>query len=273
MGALAAALDALVDYRQGTAASRPANPGHQAVLHWATDTLKMSYWDGTTWYQIGPSTTGADSVTAVEIAANAVGSSELADNAVDINAIQDGAVTTNKHADASVTAVKIAAALKPSGGAGAATESLRALGTAAGTAAAGTHGSQHATAGADPLPANSVGATQITDGSVTLAKLAAMITNAQSGSYTLALADRGKMVEVSNAGGVNLTVPPNSSVPFTVGDSVNIMQTGAGLVTVVQGGGVTVNANPGLKLGGQWAVATLLKRATDSWVLMGNISA
>jgi hypothetical protein len=50
-----------------------------------------------------------------------------------------------------VDAGKIAASLKPSGSAGASTEALRALGTAAGQAAAGAHASQHAYAGADPV--------------------------------------------------------------------------------------------------------------------------
>lgn len=59
--------------------------------------------------------------------------------------------------DGAITSAKINAALKPSGGAAAATEALRALGTAAGTAAAGTHAAQHKTGGADPLTAADIG--------------------------------------------------------------------------------------------------------------------
>ena len=43
--------------------------------------------------------------------------------------------------------------------------------------------------------------------------------------------------------------------------------------TVKPAGGVTINATPGLKLRAQWSYATLIKRATDTWVLVGDLSA
>ena len=99
-------------------------------------------------------------------------------------------------------------------------------------------------------------------------------TNAQTGTtYTLALTDNGKLVEVSNASAITVTVPANSSVAFPVGAQVNLLQTGAGQITVAGAGGVTVNATPGLKLREQWSSATLIKRATDTWVLVGDLSA
>ena len=99
-------------------------------------------------------------------------------------------------------------------------------------------------------------------------------TNAQTGTtYTLALSDRDKIIELNNSASVSLVVPLNSSVPFPVGSNITILQSGAGQVTVSGAGGVTVNSNPGLKLSGQWAAATLIKRATDTWVLLGNTAA
>ena len=95
--------------------------------------------------------------------------------------------------------------------------------------------------------------------------------NSQSSGYTLVLSDAAKLVEMS--GGGTLTVPANSSVAFSVGSQVNILQTGASQVTVAGAGGVTVNATPGLKLRTQWSSATLIKRATDTWVLVGDLSA
>ena len=100
-----------------------------------------------------------------------------------------------------------------------------------------------------------------------------LVTSAQTASYTLVLADASKLVEVSNASANNLTVPLNSSVAFPVGTQINILQTGAGQITVVATGGVTINATPGLKLRAQWSSATLIKRATDTWVLVGDLSA
>jgi opacity protein-like surface antigen len=75
------------------------------------------------------------------------------------------------------------------------------------------------------------------------------------------------------ASGNTLTVPPNSSVAFPIGSQINILQTGAGQTTVTAGAGVTINATPGLKMRAQWSYATLIKRATDTWVLVGDISA
>jgi hypothetical protein len=100
-----------------------------------------------------------------------------------------------------------------------------------------------------------------------------LVTSAQTASYTLVLADSSDLVEISNASANNLTVPLNSSVAFPVGTQINILQTGAGQTTIVATGGVTINGTPGLKLRAQWSAATLIKRATDTWVAVGDLSA
>ena len=94
--------------------------------------------------------------------------------------------------------------------------------------------------------------------------------NAQTASYTLVLTDQDKLVEMNAATALNITVPPNSSVAFPTGSQVHVLQVGAGQVTVVAGTGVTVNSSDGLKLRTQWSPATLIKRATNTWVLMGD---
>ncbi len=104
-------------------------------------------------------------------------------------------------------------------------------------------------------------------------KLAEPLTNPQAASYTLVLSDRNKIVEMGVATANTLTVPPDSSVLFPTGTHITIIQTGAGQCTVTQGSGVTVNATPGRKLRAQWSGATLIKRAADTWVLIGDLSA
>jgi hypothetical protein len=99
------------------------------------------------------------------------------------------------------------------------------------------------------------------------------VTNAQAGAYTLALADNGKMVEMNVGSGNALTVPSNANVAFPVGTTLTILQTGAGQTTLTPQAGVTINATPGLKLRTQWASATLIKRATDTWVALGDLAA
>ena len=95
--------------------------------------------------------------------------------------------------------------------------------------------------------------------------------SAQTAAYTFVLADRGKLVTVSNGSAVDCTVPPNSSVAFAVGTSIMVAQTGAGQVTMVAGSGVTLRSSPGLKLRAQYSSVTCTKIATDEWLLTGDL--
>lgn len=103
--------------------------------------------------------------------------------------------------------------------------------------------------------------------------LAIVVTNEETASYTLALTDAARVVEMNVATANNLTVPPNSTVAFPIGTQIVVLQTGAGQTTIVAGSGVTVNsADAKLKLAKQWAAATLVKRGTNSWVAIGNLA-
>lgn len=98
--------------------------------------------------------------------------------------------------------------------------------------------------------------------------------NVQTGTtYTLVLADAFKLVTMDNASANTLTVPLNSSVAFPVGTRVDLGQDGAGQTTIAATGGVTIRTPETLKLRKQWAKATLIKRATDTWDLEGNLEA
>lgn len=93
-------------------------------------------------------------------------------------------------------------------------------------------------------------------------------------SYTLAnLNERDTLVEISKSTATTLTIPTNATIAYPVGTSIDILQTGTGQVTIAGAGGVTVNATPGLKLRTQWSSATLFKRATDTWVVFGDLTA
>lgn len=97
--------------------------------------------------------------------------------------------------------------------------------------------------------------------------------NAQTGTtYTLVLADNAKVVTLSNASAITVTVPTNASVAFPIGVQVNLVQLGAGQVTVTSSATIRSQGSK-LKLNGQYAGATLLKIATDEWVLIGNTAA
>jgi len=101
--------------------------------------------------------------------------------------------------------------------------------------------------------------------------------NTQSGTtYTLVAGDAQKLVTLSNASAITLTVASNATQALPVGTQITISQFGVGQVTVVGASSpnpVTINATPGLKLRTQYSSATLVQVSTNNWLLVGDLSA
>jgi hypothetical protein len=98
--------------------------------------------------------------------------------------------------------------------------------------------------------------------------------NSQAASYTLVLADAGKVIPINNAAANTVTIPLNSSVAFPVGSVVTLIQTGAGQTTIAGAVGVTIQSeNSKLKIKAQYALAGCLKTDTNTWVVFGNLTA
>jgi hypothetical protein len=96
----------------------------------------------------------------------------------------------------------------------------------------------------------------------------------KTASYTLStLNHRDDLIEMGSASALTLTIPLNATIAYPVGTSIDILQTGAGQVTIAGTAGVTVNATPGLKLRTQWSSCTLFKRAENTWVVYGDLTA
>lgn len=103
---------------------------------------------------------------------------------------------------------------------------------------------------------------------------AALTINTQTDSYTLVLADAlPKYVRMNKGTACNLTVPANASVAFPLGTQIVIRNTGAGQVTIVASGGVTINTSQTLKLRAQHSTASLVKVGTNEWDLSGDLEA
>lgn len=99
--------------------------------------------------------------------------------------------------------------------------------------------------------------------------------NAQTGTtYTLVAGDAGKLVTLSNASAITLTVPQDSDATIAVGTYVDLMQLGAGQVTVAAGTGATLRTS-GLtaKARAQYARFGVQKIAADTWSLFGDLAA
>jgi hypothetical protein len=93
-------------------------------------------------------------------------------------------------------------------------------------------------------------------------------------NYTLQLSDGGSSINFSSSSTVVLTIPLNSSVPFQIGQRIDIIRSGSGLVHIVPDTGVTLNSRDGNRyLSSQYSAATITKTGTNTWILVGDLSA
>jgi len=182
--------------------------------------------------------------------------SNFDNGAIGTAAIAGQAITNALIADGSVNTIKLAASLSLT---------TPALGVATATSIAVSGNVSVGTVAGLSTPTNGV----LVQGNVVYH----LETSTQVANYTLVLADDGKLVELLNASPVTLTVPLDATVAFPIGTQITILQTGAGQVTIQPTSGVTINANPGYKLRAQWTAGTLIKRAANTWVLLGDLSA
>jgi hypothetical protein len=98
--------------------------------------------------------------------------------------------------------------------------------------------------------------------------------NAQTGTtYTLVAADLGKLVTLSNASAITLTIPPSI---FAAGNQIHIQQIGVGQVTLAQGAGVTITSTGASasapKLRAQYSAATIICTASNTFTVLGDLA-
>ena len=120
------------------------------------------------------------------------------------------------------------------------------------------------------LASDSVTKAKIADRSVGSAELDGISINAGTTSaYTFVAGDANRVVTFSAT--TNATIPAST---FSVGDQINILQTGAGQVTVVAGAGVTLQKEASrVKTRAQYAMATVICIASNEFVVLGNVVA
>jgi hypothetical protein len=111
------------------------------------------------------------------------------------------------------------------------------------------------------------------EGSTATVSISDSTISTKTNNYTLALIDKRTIVEMNVGSANTVTVPPNSDVAFPTGSEITIFQYGAGKTQILAGSGVTIRSTPGNYLRAQYAVATLVKRGTNEWILFGDLSA
>ena len=99
--------------------------------------------------------------------------------------------------------------------------------------------------------------------------------NAQTGTgYSLVVGDATyKLVTLSNAAAITLTIPPSL---FAIGDTINIQQIGAGQVSFAAGSGVTITSTGATsaapKLRAQFSAATVICTASNTFTVVGDLA-
>lgn len=90
---------------------------------------------------------------------------------------------------------------------------------------------------------------------------------------TFALTDAGKHYYNTTAANFTLTVPNNSSVAFSTGSAITVVNQSANTLTIAQGTGVTMymagNATAANRTLGSYGMASLIKVGTDTWFING----
>ena len=159
-------------------------------------------------------------------------------------------------------------------------------GTAGQVVVYNSSGAPTATTLSGDVTINSSGVTAISSGVVVNAdisssaaieqnKIADSIIDTKTANYTLVLTDKNKFIEM-NAGSANtVSIPTDASVNFPIGSQINITQYGTGKtqIVAVTPATTTIRSTPGAYLRAQYSSATLVKRATNEWYLIGDLSA
>lgn len=95
------------------------------------------------------------------------------------------------------------------------------------------------------------------------------ITEQTGTTYTITAADSQTTVFIDNALGTTVTIAD----VLRVGDRIDFIQKGAGIVTFAADTGVTLNSkDAALDTAGQFAAATVIKEATNTYYLIGNLA-
>lgn len=97
----------------------------------------------------------------------------------------------------------------------------------------------------------------------------------KTAAYTVVKSDAGKTISVESSSDITITIPLNSTTPFTVGQKIEFIRYGAGAVSFAGADvGVIINSkNSNKKISSRYSGAVLTKVDTNTWLLLGDLTA
>lgn len=94
-------------------------------------------------------------------------------------------------------------------------------------------------------------------------------------SYTLSSSDVNGIVTMQSSSANTVTIPSHASDPIPIGSTILIHQEGSGTTTIRAASGVTLRgvSAGACQLLARYGSATLFKRGTNQWVVLGAVGA
>jgi hypothetical protein len=99
------------------------------------------------------------------------------------------------------------------------------------------------------------------------------VTSEAATTYSPVLSDANGYKRIDHTLPVNLVIQPDSIVDFPVGTTLAFEQANEGVISYVQGAGVTINRDQACeaKSNGRYTVQQMVKVAVNMWTLYGNL--
>jgi hypothetical protein len=98
----------------------------------------------------------------------------------------------------------------------------------------------------------------------------------KTAGHVLEISDAGRTIEMDADTANTVTIPTNASVPFLIGTQIAFVQTGPGQTSFAAANGVTttiLSKSSNKKISSRYSPATLIKKDTDTWILIGDLTA
>jgi hypothetical protein len=93
----------------------------------------------------------------------------------------------------------------------------------------------------------------------------------KTGAYTFALVDLNTLVQYNSPSAASFTIPQDNTF-WPIGQRLEVLQINTGQLTIAGGSGVTVNGTPTTKIRTQWSSASIIKRAANVFVVVGDLA-